>query len=494
MASITVDRFLDLLRQSKLDDSAQLESRLDELRESNGGKLPEDADAVADHLVRTKLITPWHTEKLMQGKYKGFFLGKYKLIGPIGRGGMSHVYLAEHVMLRRRLAIKVLPKNRVNDSSYLDRFHREAQATASLDHRNIVRAYDVDHDGKDNHYIVMEYVDGQDLQVRVRENGPLDFETAANFIAQAAEGLEHAHAANLIHRDIKPGNLLVDPSGVVKLLDLGLALMKDDERASLTLVHNENVLGTADYLAPEQALNSHNIDYRADIYALGCTFYCLLTGHPPFPEGTLAQRIAKHQAVDPPLLTELLDDCPLEIAEICHQMMCKRPEDRIQSAAGVARRLEKWLVDRGHAYEGEGVSGSPIQQVAAATIAAREASGNTNQTPAAPVRRSPATPPPDFADDTDPTGAAETMKGMPTDSAEETSTSTIDLAIDTGEIRGRVSSVKKKRPARGIAVSVWFAVLLGAAVALGLAIAWALTNKPVRDTSQNGTISVSRTA
>ena len=212
---------------------------------------------------------------------------------------MSSVYLAEHVLMQRRVAIKVLPKDRVEDSSYLARFHREAQAAAALDHRNIVRAYDVDNDGS-NHYLVMEYVEGRDLQHIVKEDGPLDYAAAAEYIRQAAEGLAHAHQAGLIHRDVKPANLLVDQKNVVKVLDLGLARFTDESKASLTVAFDENVLGTADYLAPEQALDSHGVDARADIYGLGCSLYYLLTGHPPFPGGTLPQRLMMHQKQPPP--------------------------------------------------------------------------------------------------------------------------------------------------------------------------------------------------
>src|SRR5688572_15187615 len=249
----------------------------------------------------------------MDKKYKGFFLGKYKLLRHIGTGGMSSVYLAEHMLMHRQRAIKVLPKGRVNDSSYLQRFHLEAQATASLDHPNIVRCYDVDNDG-DTHFIVMEFIEGKDLNNVVRQEGRLPLELACNYIAQSAEGLAHAHQSNLIHRDVKPANLLVDPKGVVKILDLGLALFSDDARASLTVAHNENVLGTADYLAPEQAVNSHKVDHRADIYALGCSLYFLPPGHPPFPHRTLAQRVAKHQTQQPEEIGKSHPDCPRDWA------------------------------------------------------------------------------------------------------------------------------------------------------------------------------------
>ena len=171
------------------------------------------------------------------------------------------------------MAIKVLPKARVGDSSYLERFHREAQAVAALDHRNIVRAYDVDQE-KDVHFLVMEYVPGQSLHQLVAKNGPVDFVAAAEYMRQAAEGLQHAHRIGMVHRDIKPGNLLLDEKGIVKLLDLGLARFFDDkDENSLTVKHDEKVLGTADFLSPEQALDSHTVDGRSDIYGLGCTLY-----------------------------------------------------------------------------------------------------------------------------------------------------------------------------------------------------------------------------
>ncbi|HCS52845.1 MAG TPA: serine/threonine protein kinase, partial [Planctomycetaceae bacterium] len=208
----------------------------------------------------------------------------------LGRGEMSAVYMAEHIAMQRKCAIKVLPANRVKDTSYLGRFQREARAVATLDHPNIVRAYDVDQQnegGAEIHFLVMEYVEGQSIEKLVNSKGPMPFVEIADIIRQAAEGLFHAHNAGLVHRDIKPGNLLVSQNGTVKLLDLGLArFFKEDGEESLTIKHDEKVLGTADYLAPEQAVDSHNVDQRGDIYSLGCTFYFALTGHPPFTDGT----------------------------------------------------------------------------------------------------------------------------------------------------------------------------------------------------------------
>jgi len=347
MAKPNVKTFVDLLRRSSLVDDDELDRALQQCREQHDGVLPDDVDQLADFLVQADLITRWHCEKLYDGKYKGFFLNKYKLLRHLGSGGMSSVYLAEHRLMHQRRAIKVLPKQRVSESSYLARFHLEAKATASLDHHNIVRAYDVDNVG-DTHFLVMEYVEGEDIQVIVKREGPLSFETAAEYVRQAAEGLQHAHEANLIHRDVKPANLLVDRSGTVKILDLGLALFSKEENTSLTVAHNENVLGTADYLAPEQALNSHTVDCRADIYGLGCTLYFALTGHPPFNEGTLAQRIAMHQTQMPPDIREERPDCPEELVDICVRMIQKKQEDRFSTCREAADALADWLVSTGH--------------------------------------------------------------------------------------------------------------------------------------------------
>ncbi|QDU73999.1 Serine/threonine-protein kinase PrkC [Bremerella volcania] len=340
------NRFIELISKSKLVESSALEQVVEELRASNDGKLPEDLDALQKHFVEKHLLTTWHCEKLRNGKYKGFFLSKYRLLKHLGTGGMSSVYLAEHILMNRKVAIKVLPRRRVNDASYLARFHLEAQAAAHLDHPNIVRAFDVDNEDN-THYIVMEYVPGADLQQIVRESGPVPFEAAADYIAQAADGLQHAHDKGVVHRDVKPANLLLDDRGVVKILDMGLARIKQDDSASLTIAHEENVLGTADYLAPEQAVNSHKVDHRADIYSLGCSLYYLLTGHPPFPEGSLAQRIAKHQSVMPDPIKKSRPNCPPSLQRICEKMIAKQPEDRYTNASEVAFELRAWMESRG---------------------------------------------------------------------------------------------------------------------------------------------------
>jgi serine/threonine-protein kinase len=399
MATLSADKFVDLVRKSGLVEEDRLNSVLSEIShrstDSAGGE--GESDPLAEALVERKLLTRWQCDRLKEGRHKGFILGKYKLLGLLGTGGMSSVYLAEHMLMQRRVAIKVLPRSRVDDSSYLARFRREAQAVAALDHRNIVRAYDIDNEGN-THYLVMEHVDGRDLNTIVKNDGPLEYDAAAEYIRQAAEGLEHAHEANLIHRDVKPANLLIDPRGMVKILDMGLARFTDEQQTSLTRLHDENVLGTADYLAPEQAKDSHAADHRADIYSLGCTLYYLLTGRPPFNEGTLAQRIAKHQTQSPPSIYESRPDAPQALVDVCMRMMAKQPGARFQTASEVARTLGKWLAGRGKTVDSVSSGATPAPR------------------PAAPPRRSattqPGQPKTDSPDDTVSDRTRITIKGQ----------------------------------------------------------------------------------
>jgi serine/threonine-protein kinase len=347
MTQITADKVFELIERSKLVEPEAFAAHVESLRsiaeQTGQNAILDDPLEICKSFETAGLITRWQSEKILQGKYKGFFLGKHKLLGHIGSGGMSSVYLAEHTVMKHLRAVKVLPKSKLGKTSYLERFQREAKAIASLNHPNIVRAYDIDNE-KDTHYIVMEYVEGVDLQILVQKHGPLPYAIVADYIAQAAHGLQHSHDSGLIHRDVKPANLLINKDGVIKVLDLGLALFQDQSDASLTMEYNDKVLGTADYLAPEQALNSHTVDNRADIYGLGCTMYFLLTGHPPFPDGSIASRIVKHQNVMPTDIRADRPDCPGELDGICVKMMQKDPKYRYPDCTTVAQVLEAWLL------------------------------------------------------------------------------------------------------------------------------------------------------
>jgi eukaryotic-like serine/threonine-protein kinase len=286
-------------------------------------------------------LTHFQAEQFLLGKWRRFTIGKYKVLERLGSGGMGSVYLCEHKFMRRRVAVKVLPAAKAEDPSSLERFYREARAAAALDHPNIVRAYDIDQD-ENLHFLVMEYVDGASLQELVKKFGPLNILRACHYIRQSAIGLQHAHESGLVHRDIKPGNLLVDRGGTVKVLDMGLARFFHDEEDILTKKYDENVLGTADYLAPEQALDSHSVDIRADVYSLGATFYFCLTGSPPFSEGTVAQKLIWHQTRKPKPIRSLRPEVPEGLAAVLEKMMAKDVGQRYQTPVAVVEALAPW--------------------------------------------------------------------------------------------------------------------------------------------------------
>jgi serine/threonine protein kinase len=339
-APSSAEDLLELIRKSGVVDERKLATHIQRLRES--GQMPAEPVRLATQLVRDGVLTHFQAEQFLQGKWRRFTIGKYRVLERLGSGGMGSVYLCEHTLMRRRVAVKVLPTNKANDPSALERFYREARAVAALDHPNIVRAYDIDQD-ENLHFLVMEHVDGSSLQEIVKRTGPMDVLRAIHYIRQSALGLQHAHdTAGLVHRDIKPGNILVDRNGIVKILDMGLARFFNDEDDVLTRKYDETVLGTADYLSPEQAVDSHNADIRADIYSLGGTFYYCLTGKPPFPEGTIAQKLIWHQMRNPRPIEEFRSDVPEPILGIVRRMMAKNPNDRFQTPQEVADILEPW--------------------------------------------------------------------------------------------------------------------------------------------------------
>ncbi len=333
----TIEEFLDLVRKSGVVDEKRLSGHVERMRAA--GQLPPDPVRMATQLVRDGVLTHFQAEQFLQGKWRRFTIGKYKVLERLGAGGMGSVYLCEHMLMRRRVAVKVLPATKAEDTSSLERFYREARAVAALDHPNIVRAYDIDQDDK-LHFLVMEHVDGASLQEILKRTGPMEVLRAAHYIRQAALGLQHAHeTAGLVHRDVKPGNILVDRNGIVKVLDMGLARFFHDETDDLTRKHDENVLGTADYLAPEQALDSHGVDIRADIYSLGATFYFCLTGRTPFAEGTVAQKLIWHQTRQPKPVRSIRPEVPEGMAAILDKMMAKAADQRYQSPQAVADAL-----------------------------------------------------------------------------------------------------------------------------------------------------------
>ena len=333
----TANFLLEDLKRSGLieaDDLARLVSRLE--------PLPDTPAELTELLVREGAITKFHARHLLNGKSKGFFLGQYKILDQIGAGGMGVVYLAEHQTLKRRVAIKVLPSSRARDAEALRRFLREARVVAALDHPNIVRAHDANREGP-VHFLVMEYVQGRTLDQIVRADGPISPAKAANYMYQAALGLNHAHETGLVHRDIKPSNLLLDTLGTLKILDYGLARYFDSGNDQLTRdVGASGVIGTADFIAPEQALNSSEVDIRADIYSLGMTFYTILAGETPFAADSTTQKLLSHHMKEPKPIREVMPAVPSAIASVLTRMISKRPADRYQTPAELVDALSAW--------------------------------------------------------------------------------------------------------------------------------------------------------
>ncbi len=311
---------------------------------ANQGVKPADARGLAEEFVSRQILTPWQAEMLLQGKHRGFHLGPYVILRPLGQGAMGSVFLAHHVMMNRCRAIKILASKYRKDPDLLNRFQAEARTVAALDHINIVRAYDFNKDtssGTEVYYLVMEYVEGQDLQRMVAKDGALEYQRAADFIRQAAAGLAYAHEAGFVHCDIKPANLLVDGKGVLKILDLGLARFASEARRASDA--EPSVSGTPDYIAPEQIADSRSLDGRADIYSLGLTFYFLLVGHRPFMKQSLPEILSAHRSDRPPPIYESRPDVPFELTGIFEKMTAKSREQRYKTADQVVAALQSWL-------------------------------------------------------------------------------------------------------------------------------------------------------
>lgn len=340
-APATIEAFLELGYRSGLLDKVAVEACCDQLAHEAG----HDPQRLADALIRAGMLTNFQAEKLLSGRWRGFQIsGKYRLLERLGAGGMGAVYLCEHIHMGRRVALKVLPIALAEDPASLARFYREAKAVARLDHPNIVRAHDIDREDK-LHFLVLEFIDGVNLHEFVKKNGTLSPGRAAHYIRQAALGLQHAHEGGLVHRDIKPGNLLLDRQGVVKLLDMGLARFFDDDGSAFAKTYEQGYsIGTADYMAPEQTLD-YRVDIRADIYSLGGTLYYLLVGKSPFQDGTLPQKMIWHQVRHPKPIRVLRPDVPEEMARVLDKMIAKEQERRYQTPAEVAAALAEFVRD-----------------------------------------------------------------------------------------------------------------------------------------------------
>lgn len=293
---------------------------------------------LAEYLVELGHLNRWQAEQLQQGRTK-FTLGSYRIVDAIGHGGMGWVFKGEHELLGRVEAIKVLPNTQTNPTSIAN-FLREIRAQAQLNHPNLVRLSYADTDG-DTYFLVTEYVPGSDLRRLVHYHGAMTQEKAALLISQAAEALAHAHGQGMIHRDVKPGNILITPEGHAKLTDLGLAFFAEDQ-ADFSQSKPKHIVGTADFLAPEIIVTPSEVRTISDIYSLGCTLYYAVTGKVPFPGGDTADKLRRQleeMPIAPHRLNSQLDN---EFVDVIAAMMQKRPEDRIATAEEVVSRLQPW--------------------------------------------------------------------------------------------------------------------------------------------------------
>src|SRR5262245_20310887 len=384
-------------------------------------------------LVQRGWITPYQQAQLMSGNGDKLIIGSYRIQTPLGEGGMGVVYKAIQPKLDRVVALKVIrPQVLASRPEVLSRFHREAKAIAQLNHPNLVILFDAD-EINGTHFIAMEYVEGQTLEKMVRTQGPMSIRQACDYMRQSALGLQHSCEVGLIHRDIKPSNILVSQKltsggnssmrmprptlvtlrdrsrlvqnggstgkqahhwGQVKILDMGLARLTeglDDDKPSpeyTPLTRAGALLGTPDFISPEQARDARNVDIRADIYSLGCTFYYILTGKPPFPGGTDVQKLIQHQNAKPHPIEELRLGIPHDVSRILMRMMEKRPEDRYQTPQHLADALEAYLapalpstpIPNGHIPEAPPVPDTPAPRPAKAPAPAHAATNGTAPT------------------------------------------------------------------------------------------------------------------
>ena len=358
MAIDSVDKLLSALWSLRLFSSQQA----DEIKRELLPHYPDAAD-LCTYLVEIDWLTAYQRRLLLEDRWNELTVGPFQILDKLGEGGVGEVFKAWDTVRGRIVALKVLREHLAARPGAIQELQRERLAVIHLIHPNIIKTYDADQVG-DLHYFAMEYVEGMDLHQYVQRYGPLPVEQACEYVRQTATGLQHAHQAGLIHRDIKPANLFLPNSSpdvmaaglswqrsgetVIKILDWGLARLSpsanNNEGAAALGVNAEKglLIGTADYLAPEQARDATLVDTRADIYSLGCVFYYLLTGEPPFPAPSLMLKLMQHQDEPPPSVQARRPDVGDELNSVLLRMMAKKPEKRFQIPLLVAAALRRF--------------------------------------------------------------------------------------------------------------------------------------------------------
>jgi serine/threonine-protein kinase len=366
MSIDSVPTLLDVLRRVRILAPNQADEAAREL-----GPRYKDPRDLAEYLVRIDWLTAFQCEAVFAGHWNELLLGPYSILGPLGEGGVSQVFRAWDTVKGREVALKMLRQDLASPTDGIRQFERELQAVTLLNHPNVIKTYDANQIGA-VHYFAMEFVEGIDLDKFVKVSGPLPVGQACDFIRQVAQGLQHAHQLGLVHRDIKPANLFLvnppeqgrqlapaalgprrGPDAVVKILDWGLARLmpRPGEKSALSQAASDAekgmLIGTADFIAPEQARDASLVDTRADIYSLGCTFYYLLTGHPTFTGSSLMQKLLHHQQTEPPPIQSVREDVPDDVAAMIHKMLAKNPEDRYQIPLMLIAPLRRFCAQAG---------------------------------------------------------------------------------------------------------------------------------------------------
>jgi serine/threonine protein kinase len=336
---VAAERFLKLVLRSRLLNRDELSAGLRGLPRERW----EDAEAMAEHLVKGGKLSRYQARKLLQGIARGLVLASFQILAPVGRGGMGTVFLARDSRSHRLLALKVLsPKRAREEERTLARFQREMVLSQRVAHPNVARTEEVGvHDGI--YFIAMEFIPGKSLYRLVTDSGPLEVSRAARLFAEVAEAIQFAHEQGVIHRDLKPSNIMVTPNDHAKVLDLGLAMIQGEAVTNREVVGGgKYVVGSMNYIAPEQTEDSSKADPRSDVYGLGCTLYHAVTGSPPFPGGSSIDKIMWHRTVEPTAPEEMNPNIPAAFAELIKRMMAKEPAQRLASAEMVRRQLLPW--------------------------------------------------------------------------------------------------------------------------------------------------------
>lgn len=335
---ISAKKFVESLSAHSILSTGELSTIRDQIP---ADKLETDGEFLARDLIKAGKLTKYQASNVYQGRGKGLVFGDYVVLDKLGAGGMGQVFKAQHRRMKRVVALKVLPSQATKTERNVKRFYQEVEVAAQLTHPNIVTSFDAG-ESHGLHYLVMEYVEGKDLSSYVSQHGTLSVEQSVNCILQAARGLEYAHGRGIIHRDIKPSNLLLDRNGVVKILDMGLARSDSTsgESGGSELTESGQVMGTAEYMSPEQAQDARTADFRSDIYSLGCSLFRILIGRPPYTGETSIQKILAHREQPIPSLRALRPDVPDTLDKLFQAMVAKKVDDRITPMSAVVKALE----------------------------------------------------------------------------------------------------------------------------------------------------------